>query len=206
MMTAQMMKVTTRSIVMLATLVALGAGARPVGALGTQDKPAPTPTPPPVPVKVEVVLSRFQGEKKISSRPFVLMPTADTRGGGYTTLRVGVDVPVGVTTTTRPAENGREGVTTTQPSYQKVGTNIDCRATPLGEGRFSVMVSVTDSSIFNPDSPASMGKPSENAAFRTFQASNTLTMRDGQTMLLTTATDAVTGDLLKIEVTFSVVK
>ena len=196
-----MMTMTKRSFAVLATMVALGAAA-PVWAQGTQDKPAP---PPPVPVKVDVVLSRFQGEKKMSSRPFVLMPTAD-RSGSYTSLRVGVDVPVGVTTTTRPAEGGREGVTTTQPSYQKVGTNIDCRVTLLGEGRFSVMVNVTDSSIFNPDAPGSMGKPSDNAAFRTFQASNTLTMRDGQTMLLTTATDAVTGDILKIEVTFSVVK
>ena len=197
-MTKMMMK---RSMAVFATLVALGAAA-PVWAQGTQDKPAP---PPAVPVKVEVVLSRFQGEKKISARPYVLMPTAD-RAGSYTSLRVGVDVPIGVSTTTRPAENGREGQTTTQPSYQKVGTNIDCRVTPLGEGRFSVMVNVTDSSIFNPDSPNTMGKPSDNAAFRTFQANNTLTMRDGQTLLLTTATDAVTGDLLKIEVTFSLVK
>ena len=56
------------------------------------------------------------------------------------------------------------------------------------------------------DAPQSVGKPSEHTAIRTFQASNTLTMRDGQTMLLITATDKVTGELVKIEVAFSVLK
>ena len=197
-----MMTMVKRSMAVAAAIVALSA-AQPVWAQGTQAPPTPIPT---APSKVEVVISRFQGEKKIGSQPYVLMPTADPRGSAYTSLRIGVDVPVGVTTTTRPAEGGREGQTTTKPSYQNVGTNIDCRVTALADGRYSVNVSVTDSSIFNPDSPGSMGKPSDNASFRTFQASNTLTMRDGQTMLLTTATDKVTGEVLKIEVTFSLVK
>jgi len=197
-----MTKMTKRSIAVMAAMIALGAAA-PVWAQGTQEKAGTLPN---VPTKVDVVISRYQGEKKVSSQPYVLMPTADPRGGGYTSLRVGVDVPVGVTTTNRPAEGGREGSTTTRPSYQNVGTNVDCQVTNLGEGRFNVRVSVTDSSIFNPESPNSMGKITDNAAFRTFQASNALIMRDGQTMLLTTATDKVTGELLKIEVTFSVVK
>jgi hypothetical protein len=61
---------------------------------------------------------------------------------------------------------------------------------------------VSDSSLFTPE-----GMPKgDTPAIRSFQASNFLTMRDGQTMLLTTATDKVTGELLKIEVTFSLVK
>jgi hypothetical protein len=73
---------------------------------------------------------------------------------------------------------------------------------PNTEGRYSVYVSVNDSSIFTAEGLAKTDTP----AIRTFQASNTMTMRDGQTMLLTTATDKVTGELLKIEVTFSLVK
>jgi len=56
--------------------------------------------------------------------------------------------------------------------------------------------------FFRPTAPPKGDTP----AIRTFQASNTMTMRDGQTMLLTTATDKVTGELLKIEVTFSLIK
>jgi len=198
----------------LTAAAALALATAPMFAQGTQEKPAPLPA---LATKVEVVISRFQGEKKVASQPYVLMPTSDPRGGNNASVRIGVDIPVGTTTTTRPPEGGREGQTTTKPSYQNVGTNIDCRVTPLGaiqpagapntEGRYSVMVSVTDSSIFTPD--ASSGGRSMEAttpAIRTFQASNTMTMRDGQTMLLTTATDKVTGDLLKIEVTFSLVK
>jgi hypothetical protein len=187
-----------------ATTIALSAlAATPALAQGTQDKPAPPPT---VPVKVEVVISRFQGEKKISSQPYVLMPTADPRGGGFTTLRVGVDVPVGVNTTIKPPEGGREGATTTQPQYKNIGTNIDCGVTSMADGRFSVRVAVTDTSIFNPDAPGKPAKPSENASISSFVANNTLTLRDGQMLNLITATDKVTGELIKVDVTLTVLK
>lgn len=193
-----------RAIGIGATTIALGALAvLPARAQGTQDKPAP---PPPVPVKVEVVISRFQGEKKVASQPYVLMPTADRNGGTYTNLRVGVDVPVGVSTTIRAPEGNREGQTTTQPQYKNVGTNIDCRVTTQADGRFGVMVSVTDTSIFNPDAPGKPAKPSENASISTFLANNTLTMRDGQSMNLITATDKITGELIKVDVTLTVLK
>jgi len=198
------MTMTTRHAI--ATLVFAALTAAAAAPLAAQDKPPAAPQPPTVPVKVEVVLSRFQGDKKVASQPYVLMPTASPRGDGFANLRIGVDLPVGTKTTTRPPDANREGVSVTQPQYQNVGTNIDVRVTSLADGRFSVSVSVTDSSIFNPDSPQSAGKPSENTAIRTFQAGNTLTMRDGQTMLLITATDKVTGELVKIEVTFSVLK
>lgn len=192
-----------RVIGMGATTIALSAlAAMPALAQGTQDKPAPPPT---VPVKVEVVLSRFQGDKKVASQPYVLMPTAD-RSGSRTSLRIGVDIPVGVKTTIKPPEGGREGVNTTQPQYQNIGTNIDCMVTSLADARFSVTIWVTDTSIFNADAPDKPGKPSENASIRTFTANNTLTMRDGQTVLLMTATDKVTGELIRVDVTLNVVK
>ena len=199
------MTMTTRHA--FATFVFAAALAATAVPLTAQDKPPAPPPPPTVPVKVEVVLSRFQGDKKVASQPYILMPTASPRlGDSYANLRIGVDVPVGTKTTTRPPEANREGQTVTSPQYQNVGTNIDVRVTSLADNRFSVGVNVTDSSIFNPDSPQTAGKPSDNSAIRTFQASNTLTMRDGQTMLLIAATDKVTGELVKIEVTFSVLK
>ena len=52
-------------------------------------------TPAPIPLKVTVVLSRFQGEKRMSSMPYVLGVMASGWGAGpKTTLRMGVDVPV----------------------------------------------------------------------------------------------------------------
>ncbi len=99
--------------------------------------PPPQPTPPgqpagarktpaPVPLKVTVVLSRFQGEKRISSMPYVLGVMASGWGPGpKTTLRMGVDVPV--TTTVFGGDNKTAPVSSY--SYRSVGTNIDCGAT-----------------------------------------------------------------------------
>jgi hypothetical protein len=60
----------------------------------TQEKPAPpAPKPAPAaatPLKVSVVVSRFQGEKKLSSLPYTLSVNAGSRG----TLRMGAKVPV----------------------------------------------------------------------------------------------------------------
>jgi hypothetical protein len=188
----------------LAAAALMSAIAAPAVAQATQEKPAP---PPKMQAKVDVVITRYQGDKKVASQPYMMMPTINTSNGGYASLRIGVDVPIGTTTTTRPPNaNGTPGVTTTEPKYQNVGTNMDCQVNPLPDGRFEVMVSVTDSSLFSPDGSAFSTRPSEASAFRTFQGRNTLIMRDGQTMLLTTATDKVTGEVIKVEVTFTLIK
>ncbi len=197
-----MTMISRRLMTVLAATTALACAAvAPAWAQGTQDKPAP---PQKMQAKIDVVVARYQGDKKVASQPYMMMPTINS-GSGYASLRIGVDVPIGTTTTTRPPETGRAGVSTTEPKYQNVGTNLDCQINPLPDGRFEVMVSVTDSSLFNPDA-GSAARPSESSAFRTFQGRNTLIMRDGQTMLLTTATDKVTGEVIKVEVTFTLLK
>ena len=201
-----MTMMTRRSMTIPAVATALlCAMAGPGWAQGTPDKPAP---PPKLATRVEVVVSRYQGDKKTSSQPYVLMPTAYPTPAGRVSLRIGVDVPVGITTTTLPPEGGRQGVTTTQPKYTSVGTSIDCWVSGGSDGKFDVMINLTDSSIFNPDGDgrSTGARVTDAVAIRNFTASNTLTMRDGQTMLLATATDKVTGEVLKVEVTFALMK
>jgi hypothetical protein len=84
--------------------------------------------------------------------------------------------------------------------------------TDLQEGRYLVFVNLVDSSIFSP-STASAGrgtavplKPTDPSAFRTFSFSNRLSMRDGQTLEFATATDKITGEVLKVTVTIAVAK
>src|SRR5438046_8565913 len=74
-----------------------------VAAAQTQPPPTLKPT---VPVKVELVLSRFQAEKKISSLPFTLWVNApgDPRMSGTQSLRMGMDVPVGTVWRTTGAQ------------------------------------------------------------------------------------------------------
>jgi hypothetical protein len=49
-------------------------------------------------------------------------------------------------------------------------------------------------------------KLADPMAFRTFSFSNTLALRDGQTVQFATATDKITGEVLKVEVTITVMK
>jgi hypothetical protein len=161
---------------------------------------APTPAPvktaaPTVPLKIQIVIARYQGEKKISSMPYNLSMLAGT----HANLRMGTKVPVAVAMINVPKDAPVSGPI----QYQDVGTNIDCGATALDDGRFSLNVTIDDSSIYPPDEPSnSRGNPS----FRSFRASNGMVLRNGETGQFTTATDKVTGETVKVDVTLTVVK
>ncbi len=178
--------------------------------------PAKSDTLQTIPVRIDVMLTRLQGEKKVSSLPFsVLANAADSRGRFEpVSIRMGIDVPIGTITETdsrtTPAESSgatrSTGSTTSRTQYRNVGTGIDCWATRLDETRFSVRVSISDSSIYSPEGEGKSFKTVEPAAFRTFSTSNTVVMRDGQTVLFGTGTDKIGGETLKIEVTLHVTK
>jgi hypothetical protein len=79
--------------------------------------------------------------------------------------------------------------------------------TRLDESRFSVRVAVSDSSIYSPESDQGKAlRIPDPAAFRTFSTSNTVVLRDGQTVLFGVGTDKISGETLKIEVTLHLVK
>jgi hypothetical protein len=162
----------------------------------------------PTPLKVTVVLSRYQGEKRVSSMPYVLgVAASGTAPGPKTTLRMGTDVPVVMT-----VFGGGDGKTTPQSSYsyRNVGTNIDCTAwgDEATAGLFHLSLTITDSSIGLDASkkPAAQGVMPDVPSFRNFNSSFTALLRDGQTTQYTSATDPVTGELMKIDVTLNVMK
>jgi len=158
-------------------------------------------TPNIVPLKVQVVISRYQGEKKLSSLPYTLSVNANDRSE-MSRMRMGVKVPV--MTIAAPIVDGKAMPTGGPIQYQDVGTNIDCVATALEEGRFLLLISLEDSSIYPDDAPAtgSRGNPS----FRSFRASNSMVLKNGETGQFTTATDKVTGETVKVDVTLTVLK
>jgi hypothetical protein len=147
-----------------------------------------------------------------------------SNGGGQASqsVRVGVDVPVGATTVTTGESNNTgpratpTGATTTSQAttkteYRYVGTQIDSRAwvgaSPAEEGRFWVLVSVSDSSVYTGDGdPKAALKVTDPMAFRSFTMNNNMLMRDGQTLQFATATDKVTGETIRVDVTLTVVK
>ena len=165
------------------------------GVMARQEKPAAETVKPSTSLKVTVVISRLQGEKKVGSLPFVMT----VNSGDRTSVRMGADVPV-------PQSGTKEGA----PSYQyrPIGTQIDVRASPMWartDGRVDINLTVSDSQVSinnSADAGAMRGLP----AFQTFASTATLSLRDGQTMEYTAATDKLSGEVIRIEVTLNVLK
>jgi hypothetical protein len=170
-----------------------------------QDKPAAPPAKPAqstvTPLKVTVLVSRFQGEKKLSSLPYTLSVNAGSRA----TLRMGAKVPVMMIT----SANVPKDVPQVGPvQYQDVGTDIDCMVwTAQDDGRYRLEITISDTSVYGDGPAATDNKPAPgNPSFRSFRATDSMLLRDGQTAQFTTATDKVSGEIVKVDVTLTVVK
>ena len=167
--------------------------------LGAQEKPKPEePRKTLIPLKIQVVFTRFLDEKKVSSLPYTLTLNA---GGRPARLRMGLQVPVQTTVNN-----------TTTVAFKDAANNVDCSAESLDDGRFQLNCSIEQSSIYvgegaRPIGPAApVGSLLQTPVLRTFGSTVELLLRDGQMSQYTTATDPVSGELLKIEVTLTVIK
>ena len=175
------------------------------------EQPAPGSAPPArgakapaIPLEVQIVLSRYQGEKRVSSMPYVMAVNANGERGS---LNMGAEVAI-PNSTFAPSDPSKP-----QPivsfNYRPIGTAIICGAiTTAEEGRFELNISVDDSSVYLKEDSvaASPAAVSNMPAFRSFKSRNTLLLRDGQTRQYTAATDRVSGETIRIDVTLKVVK
>jgi hypothetical protein len=174
----------------LALVLTVGmAATRAQEATTAQDKPAPSVNAPPakpaqIPLKVQLVLSRYQGDKKVGSIPYSLWVTTNER---QTNLRMGLRV--------YPPQGSNN-----------IGTDIDCSATTgVDNGVYKLSLTVTDTSLYPNDSQREdSGKAPPT--LRTFLSNFVILLRDGQTAQYTTATDPVSGEVLKIDATLAVLK
>jgi hypothetical protein len=180
------------------------------GAGQAQDPPAPASPAQSarqsanlVGVKVQVVISRYQGEKKVSSLPYTLGVVVN---GSKTSLRMGVDVPVVQTVFSSPAKDAPATVPMSSYNYRPVGTNIDCQADNAPGDYFRLVMTVTDSSLPLESGDRAKGVMPNVPMFRSFNTSFQLLLRDGQSSQYTSATDPVTGEVTKIDVTLNVIK
>jgi hypothetical protein len=180
----------------------------------TQEKPPAAPGMT-TPLKIQVVISRYQGDKKISSLPYSLSITGGGGGVdraltgpafiGRANLRMGAKVPVAATTYTPIAAGGAGVNPLVSYQYQDVGTNIDCQVWSVEDGRFRVEITIEDSSVY-PDEKEIPGTVKGNPSFRSFRGSDSMLLRDGATAQFTTATDKVSGETVRVDVTLTVVK
>ncbi len=183
-----------RILTVISTAAVLAIAAAPRSIAAAQEKAGPTL----VPLKLQLVITRQAGEKKISSLPYTLWVTANERKP--TNLRMGVEVAV--PTTFIP----KDGVPQTSYSYRPVGTDIDCTAATAPDGMFNVNIVLSDSSVMffsAKDAPKGEG---DRPTFRNFRSNFSILLKDGQTAQYTSATDPVSGEVLKVDVTLNVLK
>jgi hypothetical protein len=170
-----------------------------------QGERPPTPRAergPTATLRVQLVISRFQGDKKTGSLPYAFTVTAGS--GNRARMRMGVDTPVPYS-----VQKEVDGVNKWVPggvNYKNVGTNIDCSARDLGDGRYLLNISVENSSVLVDANRPAQGATTEAPLFRRFESSLDPVLRDGQTIQTVAATDPVSGEVVKIDVTLNVVR
>src|SRR5437764_12663272 len=88
-----------------------------------------------VSLRVQVVISEYDGEKRISSLPYTLLVNSD---GNKASIRMGLRVPV--------------ATSVSQFQYMDIGSNLDGWAAKTDEGRFKVHLNLERSSSYSPSS------------------------------------------------------
>ena len=150
-------------------------------------------------------MSEFDGAKKISSLPYTMNVSATGKDNPHRNssfLRMGVKVPVFV-------GGGAKG---NQWQYVNVGTNIDCSAKAMGDGRYKIDFNVERTSTYTPGAQAAaetapgIKTVGARPILRQFHFSTTLVLRDGQSDDSTLASDPFNGHVMRIAVTMHVMK
>ena len=193
--------------VLLSPLVFAQGGGRanvpvpPAPPAAPQAPTGPTAPAPPAPAaaaapqvsfKVDFVLTRFQGDKKLSSLPYSILVAS---GRNSATLRSGSQIPV-------PA--GKETNNVTPYTYQTVGVSITVSSIlALSDGRYAVQLNFDDSSVMDSNAP---GASTLGPVIRSNSFSSSILVREGQPLQFSVATDKVSGETLKAELTLTVLK
>jgi hypothetical protein len=157
------------------------------------------------PIKVQIVFTEFEGDKKVKSLPYVMYmnaPDSSELRAGWVKFRIGSRLPVYV---------GKN-----EMQYMDVGTNVDARSAYTGEGHVLLQmtlerswvegeVSVPMTKSDNSPSDPSGGRFQEPIV-RGFKSELDLKLREGQPVESNMATDPISGKVLKVEISFTVVK
>lgn len=153
------------------------------------------------PLQVTIVFNEYDGSKRISTLPYQMSCNARAHAD-TSSLRLGLRVPILI---------GSKD--SSQFNYENVGTDIDCRATPAGDGSFLIGLGLKRNVVYP---PSDSSKPAEwqpgsplpsHPIMGGFEADvKNLLLRDGESVQAATATDPVSGHVWKIDVSLKVGK
>ena len=181
----------------------------PQAAPAPQPAPAPSPAPPaaqpaarpnpprPVPLEVRLTITRKQGAKLLSSRPYVLAVAA---GAGNSQLNLGNEVPI-ASSSFAPAGDPK---TTPQPlrsyNYRSVGTSIEVSATQAADV-FDLSINIDDTAV-----ATGTGAAADLPTMRSYRSRNRVALKPGESREYTTATDSLTGESVTVAVELELAK
>jgi len=157
------------------------------------------------PIKVQIVFTEFEGDKKVKSLPYVMYmnaPDSSELRAGWVKFRIGSRLPIYV---------GKN-----EMQYMDVGTNVDARSAYTGDGHVLLQMTLERSwvegevSVPMAKSDSSPSDPSgglfREPIVRGFKSELDLKLREGQPVESNMATDPISGKVLKVEISFTVVK
>jgi hypothetical protein len=156
-----------------------------------------------VPVRLLIVFTRYQGDKKVASFPCAIQMNANERRPGK--LRMGTQVPLRYEGKDNPGN----------VVYKNVGNNLDCHVDSVDAERFRVSCSLEQSSAYTEGAAGPSASGQRQAGqyadatpplLRTFSSEAAVILKDGQTTQHSMATDPVSGEMLKVDVTLTVLK
>lgn len=167
-------------------------------------------------LKVQVVFTEYEGDKKLKSLPYSFLVTTRTREDKpEAKIRVGNRVPVYI----GGQPGGSQTISSSAYTYMDIGTNIDGWAEGVGPGQYRIHLylerSWIEGSVSVPiekvPSTQSGGGESHPAEFhqpivRQYKAELTPILKDGQSLETNLATDPLSGRVVKLEVSISVLK
>ena len=180
---------------LVAVMVAGGSGAYAQG---------PVPEKAVMPVQVQIVISRYDGDKKISSTPYSVSARPGSPRGAQ--LRLMTSVPI-ASPTLAPSDDSKE-----KPvaffNYRDIGIQLDFNVQgPHEDGRYEVTTTISESSLATgPSRPTASSIVAAPALVRSYTSQNTQVLRNGQTSQYTAATDPVSGEVVRVDVTLTVPK
>jgi hypothetical protein len=149
------------------------------------------------PLKVSVTFTEFEGDRKVKSLPYTIIVIADGNNP-KSVVKMGSRVPVYV---------GKEAW-----QYLDVGSNIDCQASRGKDNKFDLRLSLertwVEGSVAIPADLAASQPPGQfpEPIVRQFRSELSLTLRDGQSVESSFATDPLSGKVFRVEVSLNIVK
>lgn len=155
-------------------------------------------TAEPTPIKIGVTFTEFEGDKKVKSLPYTMVLDSDGKPP-KSVVKVGNRIPVYV-----GKEYGMQ--------YLDIGTSIDCQASRAND-RFQIRLVLERSWVegdvqvaVDPATSLQTGRQFPEPIVRQFKQELSLTLRDGQTVESSFATDPLSGKVFKVEVSLNVMK